>query len=270
MKKKMYSVYTLFRSVGAVPFYFNTEVDRGEGPEEMEVFTSEDFEIVLENAFSDCLFLARWDEAKEKAENITEAAAVFLRAFERWREHMYYNSAVLWQALYNEYNPLENYDRKEDGGWTDAHHKGTRTEHARNETVTPNITNTTIDTPRAKVKAASFVYGVNSATGSPDAYTESEGISGENTTTNTQTGSSTTSADAAQNYTVVKDASATEFDKDVRTMDGYRVHGNIGVTKATDLINSEFETRKKDLAEFLIYDFFERYTFYCSSGEVVE
>lgn len=266
MKRKMYSVYTLVREIGESYFSMNIRVDGVT----KTAFTAEDFQSIFLSGYADRLYLGFWDDSQSKENNIFDTANTFHTTFQRWAENMKENAVFLWRALYEEYNPLENYDRKEEGGWTDAHHKGSKTETARKETVTPNLSTTQTEEPRAKVKSSDFLYGVNSASASPTGYNETEGVSGQNTTTQTQTGTSETEAQAQDNYTITKDLSESEFDKDVRTMDSYRVHGNIGVTKATDLIQAELETRRANLAEYLVTDFLEKYTFFCDCGEVVE
>ena len=220
----------------------------------------------LEENFSDFLYLAKYDTEKTKVENINNAKSRFSEIFEQWKNDNSRNFEFLYSAMYDEYNPLENYDRKEDGSYTDEHHKGNKTATSYKEVTTPNLT--TEITNRTKVKSSDFVYGFDSASASPSGYTES--VPTEGTDKTLQTGNTEVARNVEENYTSISDISGTVFDNDKRTFDNYHIHGNIGVTKTSDLIRDELSLRMESLAHKLLYSFAQQYLFYSDCLEVVE
>lgn len=60
-------------------------------------------------------------------QNLNTAIALFKDDFINWHSENVYNFTKAFNALKTDYNPLENYDRQETGGWTDNLHKGTKT-----------------------------------------------------------------------------------------------------------------------------------------------
>lgn len=234
------------------------------------IISSADSIKYMKEAYTERLYLSDYNKAISLGENIEKASTSFQSTFLLWASSMQRGIDVMYKATMEEYDPLENYDRKEDGGYTDERHKGTRTENARKETTTPNTTTTTTETPRTTIEAKDFTYAFDSVAETPTNRTETRGVAGENITTNAITGTSMIEASAADNYTETRDISDTVFDKDVHVLNGYRVHGNIGVTKATDLIESEMSLRKNALAMVLLDEFINKWTFYCSGLEVIE
>lgn len=141
-----------------------------------------------------------------------------------------------------DYDPLENYDRKEDGGWKDttdddATHSMS---YAENKTTTEND-------PKIKTKTTGSVYGDNSTTAVPDTESITEPVRVAATDKDTIT----TTNDAHI------DTSYVEGDLVVsREFQDYRVHGNIGVTTAAQMIEGEAKVRSKLVLEPKIYDAF--------------
>lgn len=221
---------------------------------------------LLDFYFSDFLFLGKYDNAKTIEQNIATAKEKFADTFDLWKQSNSKNIEVLYSALYADYNPLENYDRKEEGSYTDEHHKGSKSATASKETTTPNLTTET--TNRTKVKSSDFVYGFDSATATPTGYSES--VPTEGTDQTTQTGSTSTTRTAEENYTTTADISETVFDNDKRVFDNYRVHGNIGVTTPSDLIKGEYAVRLGSLLRKLLFQFAHEYLFYADGLEVIE
>ena len=212
----------------------------------------------LEENFGDFLYLAKYDPEKTKAENINNAKSRFSDIFEQWKNDNSRNFEFLYSAMYDEYNPLENYDRKEDGSYTDEHHKGNKTATSYKEVTTPNLT--TEITNRTKVKSSDFVFGFDSATASPSGYTES--VPTEGTDKTLQTGNTEITRNVEENYTSISDISGTVFDNDKRTFDNYHIHGNIGVLTSSDALLKEYELRKQNFVSEIIKDFIVKYTMY--------
>lgn len=273
------------------------------------IISSADSTFYMKESFSGFLFMSNYSDFLTKEQNIASAKLMFEQAFTLFLSSNQENINRMYRAIIAEYDPLENYDRKEDGGWTDAHHKGTRTSRAIKETTTPNLTTETVetpnrstetietpnrstetvDTPRTTVEAKDYQYGFNSVEETPVNRSETKATDGQNTTTVTESGSNTTTvtesgsnsttvtesgsntreANADSNYEETRDISNTVYDNDKHTFDAYRVHGNVGVTKTQDMIASEIELRKNSLAMILLDEFVYKYCFYSSTIEGV-
>ena len=141
-----------------------------------------------------------------------------------------------------DYDPLENYDRKEDGGWKDttdddAIHK---MEYAKNTTTTTND-------PKIKTKTTGSVYADNSTTAVPDTESVTEPVranASDVDTVKTENDAHTDKSSVEGNLVITR-----EFDH-------YRVHGNIGVTTAAQMIEGEANVRSRLVLEPMIYDAF--------------
>lgn len=131
----------------------------------------------------------------------------------------------LVETLHYDYNPIENYDRKED--WQDdSTHKNTTTSSGK-------MTNNGSTSTTGKVTTTEEVSGYNQA----DAFTPRQ------KTTTDSTGSGT-NADTSTTEGTVGDNGTTTVTRTGRT------HGNIGVTTTQQMIEEE-----RRVAEFRIYDY---------------
>lgn len=160
----------------------------------------------------------------------------------------------LYKTTLYDYNPIENYDRTEEGGWSDAHHKGTRSQRELNTkdatssdfTVTASPDITTTDTPAVTQTHNHKEVGYNDTTANLTTVDE-VGNTGNNTSHTTGDTTTTTIGSDVSNYTkhsgtdttTVTDVSDSVFDKDVREFSEYRVHGNIGVMSTQDMIQKQ-------------------------------
>ena len=141
-----------------------------------------------------------------------------------------------------DYDPLENYDRKEDGGWKDttdddAIHK---MEYAKNTTTTTND-------PKIKTKTTGSVYADNSTAAVPDTESLTEPVranASDVDTVKTENDAHTDKSSVEGNLVITR-----EFDH-------YRVHGNVGVTTAAQMIEGEAKVRSRLVLEPMIYDAF--------------
>lgn len=141
-----------------------------------------------------------------------------------------------------DYDPLENYDRKEDGGWKDttdddATHSMS---YAENKTTTEND-------PKIKTKTTGSVYGDNSTTAVPDTESITEPVRAAATDKDTIT--TTNDAHIDTSY-VEGDLTVTRLFQD------YRVHGNVGVTTAAQMIAGEMDVRIKHNIAVMVLDAF--------------
>lgn len=176
-----------------------------------------------------------------------------------------------------DYDPLENYDRKEDGGWKDDHDIGARsgtdnltdTYAATQETVTetPRATRTTTVTPGVKNTTERFVYGDNSSTAVPaDKTTVTPDATTPDVVTEAGTNGTDTTVTAALQHVDTHNRSTGALaakDTDTRLFQNYRVHGNIGVSTVADMLTKEVNLRRgMDLQKMALTEFLDLYTFY--------
>ena len=184
-----------------------------------------------------------------------------------------------YNALYAEYNPLNNYDMTEKS--VDMRNDGditrTRSTDAQHNKVTTTngydySTDTTADsTDRPTVENYTTTYD-DATTGRLASYSINKGKTTQRTT-----------ADAADNVTEVTDdmkvsnveshdTTQMTLDDTTYTADKITAHeltrsGNIGVTTTQQMIQSTIDLYAKSLIYDYVYNFIERYTFYASGGE---
>lgn len=150
-----------------------------------------------------------------------------------------------------DYDPLENYDRKEEGGWKDDHDIASATDTT---TSTPRAVRRRTSTPGVVITTENETYGDNSSTEvpaakmtvTPDATTpdivEEGGVNGTDT---------------------VQTVRGAHKDTDTRLYQNYRVHGNIGVSTVADMLGKEVELRRPiDLVKFALNEWLDLYTTY--------
>ena len=146
-----------------------------------------------------------------------------------------------------DYDPLENYDRKEEGGWSDTDDMAKR-----KTTETPRVQVTVTQTPHVEMTTEKNIYGDNSSTAVPveEVVTKPDGVKSDVTTTEPTAGTNVVEADAYK-------------DEHTRLYDDYRVHGNIGVSTVADMLGKEVELRRPiDLVKFALNEWLDLYTVY--------
>ena len=153
-----------------------------------------------------------------------------------------------------DYDPLENYDRKEDGGWKD-----TTDDDATHKMKYAKNTTTTTNDPKIKTKTTGSVFGDNSTTAVPDTESVTEPVRASVDDVDTI---KTENAEHTDEAYVEGDLTVTRLFQD------YRVHGNIGVTTAAQMIEGEAKVRSKLVLEPMIYDAFVKEHF-TLVGEVI-
>ena len=270
-------------------FSFGLTVKDSEGAN-VDLITSEQAKRYIHRKYDCFVYLSAYYDKDSVEANKAYARGYFEADFTAWKSIYGDNIQRMYDAMIAKYSPIENYDRMEEGIITDAHHKGSRTATARNEVSTPAVTTTTINTPNltttstatpaVKTKETDYNYGFDSASEVPASSHVSEVLEGSDTDTTTSTGTNTTittnegtntiTAEATSNYTETTDVSADIYDKDERTFNGYRIHGNVGVTKNQDMIMAEMEVRKLNVACLALDTFIAEHCFYSSAMEVVE
>ena len=157
------------------------------------------------------------------------------RTFEKWVD-----------ALAIEYNPLENYDRKED--WSDTLNRGVKTNARRDTGNTRTFDNTDTTTPGTTITEETQVSAYDSSS-----YQPSQQV----------TTSPTGDGDVLAHAGTIKDeygegtsGSETENSKTVR--DG-RIHGNIGVTTSQQMLEAELKIAEWNLYEHITDLFLEEF-----------
>lgn len=168
---------------------------------------------------------------KEDTETEAVAAARLRALWVTWASHREDSYGRMYQALAEESltDPTENYDRKEEGGWTDTSTIG---ERESNTDTTPAVVNT----------SEQYIAGDDSST---PVLASKNVVNPGGQTDN------------------VKNTSEEATDTVSREYEEYRVHGNIGVSTAADMAEKIINLHGPiDLTEQAIKEFVDIYTIY--------
>lgn len=130
-----------------------------------------------------------------------------------------------------DYDPLENYDRKEDGGWKD-----TTDDDAVHKMQYAQVETTTTNDPKIKTKTTGKVYPDDGATAMNDTESITEPVRDNASDVDTVKTTTPLHTDEAS---VVGDLVVT------REFQDYRIHGNVGITTAVQMIEGELKVREK-------------------------
>ena len=173
-------------------------------------------------------------------------------AITRFFAEYYHNFEMMYKALTNEYNPIENTDWTENSERTiNSKDSGTDNRVIEGGTTTT-ISNTTGFESNPASYAESTVY--------TNAYNEGEGT--ERDRTKTQQGGQDTSTTTASGSDVVANSSSDvlNYGKKNDTTDDFEVrrHGNIGVQTTSQIINMELEMRRTNLYNTIVELFEDR------------
>lgn len=156
-------------------------------------------------------------------------AEVFKRILKAWSNTRLTEWQRVETALTAEYNPIHNFDRKED--YTD-----TNTEK---ETGTSNSTSSTESTAN----------GTNESTESETAF-NTESFKNRTKNAGTDTATSNASATNKSDNTVTRETNVKHT---------AHLYGNIGVTTSQQMITEELTMRRSDLESYIIDDFKHRF-----------
>lgn len=214
--------------------------------EDNTLFASMQFPEGLDAATVGAFLLHRYGSL----DTIYKEADAAKAAFGLWAGVMLPGWEKMWEALQEEYKPLENYsmlERMTNDVTQKAYGKTTtRTDnlaHTKtgNDTNTPNLTET--ETPNITNARDRGVYGFNSQPNNavPDSE-ETETETGTNTTTTT--GTSRTDYNTTESDTGTQTAADSGTDTETRNYQLTR-EGNIGVTTSQQMLESEIELRCK-------------------------
>lgn len=212
-----------------------------------------------------------------------EASSDFSNDYRLWLTNRQHNIDKLYQSMFDyEYSPIENVDRYENetiNKDVDTTYGKATTEggndsvtYGKTHTKTGNDTDSKTGTDIIAYDGTETNVVQKAGFNSPNTYTpDTKNIQDfdartDRTTYNTTEtfGHNTTDTDSGTDRTtygktITDSGSDTVNDDTIRTL---RVHGNIGVTSNVQLLTQEEEYRMQSLAEMLIDNFINDYTFY--------
>lgn len=208
----------------------------------------------------------RYKVLRGAAATKTEAGADLLEDFQRYIQNRQHGIDRMYQAMYDQvYSPIENVFSEE----TERTQTDDDLTHGLN-TATTGSNTTTYNTQDAKTGTDALAHsgndtfthkraGFNSTDSyKPDTEDKTQFNSTDTTTHNTQDAKTGTET-LAHNVTV---ANSGKDQRDIDTQRTYSRHGNVGVTSAPQLINEELALYIKSLAEMILDNFIDVYTFY--------
>ena len=217
------------------------------------------------------------------APTISDAKTDFNNDFRLWVLNRQHNIDKLYQSMFDyDYSPIENVDRYEsetinkdiDTTYGKAVTEGgsDSTTYGKTLTKTGNDTDTKTGTETLGISGGETNEVQKAGFNSPNAYTpDSKNIQAyqsreDRTTFNTTEGHAHNTTDTeggtdrtTYGKTVTDSGSDSVNDDTIRTL---RVHGNIGVTSNVQLLTQEEEYRLQSLAELLLDNFINDYTYY--------
>jgi hypothetical protein len=182
------------------------------------------------------------------------ADPVFMQtAIGLWSKKWYRTFTKWVTALSLEYNPLENYDRKED--WTDTGTKGVTTSGSRDHENTTTFDNedkrtldtedkTTYDTNTTTEKTVS---AYDSSTYQPSEKTSTD-VTGDDTTTHSGTDTMDHSGTITDNF---EEGTTSSEDENTNTVHDGRIHGNVGITTSQQMLEAELQIAEWNLYEHI-------------------
>lgn len=174
---------------------------------------------------------------------IEEARSYLKSAYLDFWEYRKNDLKQVVDAWAKEYDPLQNYDRYEVGGWTDELHKASKT--------SSEIDSTDTETPTIKTKSTNYSVGDDNAVAMETGHSITEIESGNTVIAKR--------AEASKNYNITEDLSDTKFDHNKHIFDNYHVYGNIGIKTNSQMALEELEKALKPVIDMFIEQFVNSY-----------
>lgn len=228
----------------------NLTLSYTDGQTQVTVLTAEQSKAILSTRFYDYCFLGTYNKSLTEEENITNIISEINSTWTAWKGINTPNFDKLFLALSRDYDPTNNYLREESGVVTDAHHRGMKRSQNRNE----------VNTPRTTERNEYYAVGINGDTGQKVGHDTHEFTAGTSTYT----------AEEANNYIKYEDISGTVYDKDVRSFDSYKISGNIGLISMSDMVQKEIDLRLNSWALIILEKFIHNFFLYVSGIEFTE
>ena len=171
-------------------------------------------------------------------------------AITAWTKKHLFAWSKQWEALSAEFNPIENYDRYEE--WTDTgeDHMQGRTSGTMSNQNSASSTNSGTTSSTGSDTQTNSVNGYNLNEGWADH--DKNVTSDSRTGTSSDTGTSTASGSATSSGTNNEDRAKTD------NHSGH-VHGNIGVTTATQMIQGILELHQTTIYDIITNDFIDAF-----------
>ena len=208
----------------------------------------------------------RYKVLRGAAATETEAGADLLEDFQRYIQNRQHGIDRMYQAMYDqEYSPIENVFSEE----TERTQTDDDLTHGLSTATTGSDT-TTYNTQDARTGTDALAHsgndtlthkraGFNSADSYKADTEDKTAFNSTDTTTHNTQDAKTGTETLAHNVTV---ANSGKDQRDIDTQRSYSRHGNVGVTSAPELINQELGLYIKSLAEMILDNFIDDYTFY--------
>ena len=161
----------------------------------------------------------------------------------------------LWATTQYEYNPIENYDRTEDGTDKDTHSGSDSDAHSGTDTYSSALartgTDTVTDTPDLLVSEGAY----NASTADPtNGLTPTSHQGGENVSETVYGSTNTTNGSTIHGETIT-----TTHGHILTTKHDLHVHGNIGTVTSQKMIQEQREIVSFNFYDKMIRDFMERF-----------
>lgn len=173
-------------------------------------------------------------------------------AITRFFAEYYHNFEMMYLALTNEYNPIENTD------WSEKSQRkvNSKDNGTDNRVIEGGVTNTTSNTTDFESNPASYAE----STVYTNAY--NEGVGTERDRTKTQQGGKDTSKTTASGSDITANSSSDvlNYNKNNDTTDDFEIrrHGNIGVQTTSQIITMELQMRRTNLYNTIVELFEDR------------
>lgn len=173
-------------------------------------------------------------------------------AITRFFAEYYHNFEMMYLALTNEYNPIENTD------WSEKSQRNINSKDngTDNRVIEGGVTSSTSNTTDFESNPASYAE----STVYTNAY--NEGVGTERDRTKTQQGGKDTSKTTASGTDTTANSSSDvlNYNKNNDTTDDFEVrrHGNIGVQTTSQIINMELQMRRTNLYNTIVELFEDR------------
>ena len=208
----------------------------------------------------------RYKVLRGAAATETEAGADLLEDFQRYIQNRQHGIDRMYQAMYDQvYSPIENVFSEE----TERTQTDDDLTHGLSTATTGSDT-TTYNTQDARTGTDALAHSGNdtlthkragfNSTDSYKADTEDKtAFNSTDTTTHNTQDAKTGTETLAHNVTV---ANSGKDQRDIDTQRSYERHGNVGITSSQELINQELALYIKSLAEIILDNFINDYTFY--------
>jgi hypothetical protein len=195
-------------------------------------------------------------------------------AITRFFAEYYHNFEMMYKALTNEYNPIENTDwsensqrkiKSKDNGTDNRVIEGGTTASTSNSQTTNNSgTNTNVSdfesNPASYAESTVYTNAYNEGVGTERDRTKTQqGGQDKSKTTNTETlGTNTVVSGSGSETQATSSSDVLNYNKNNDTTDDFEIrrHGNIGVQTTSQIINMELEMRRTNLYN-TITDLFE-------------